>query len=437
MAEKMISPEAQNMLQGLDKQTQDYILSKDFGKQLSDKEVSRFKTQWISSNKAKTGSSSASGGLNGILPESMQNLAIYNMPKEAFDTLVSHMTPGTPEYQAAMDKLNTGFYDVLQQQLNASTEQEQIAAEHNWKTLKSTLESSLGISLSNDAFQAWDQMQSAKNQTAQGNMAGTGIAQEDIDSYLNKVRRSDQQARTQASSQSSSNEENYYKQFATPAQIKALVASDPEKARSLGLLPSAEILATMNPAAMKAKYPNMSDQDIQEKIATILDENGNYRSNLYQKYMTGNSVGVNPGNVNKTLDQYGTPIAETVTPSDTGMLDINAAKNLWKSDTVENSSQAAAAAAARNLGSTQPTAGSNGGVDTTLFNKINATALPSSSANKNTSLENPINIPGSMTTSGSTGGSSSKSNDRGGLSKREFAAKQSGGTLNYKTGNVK
>jgi len=392
---------------------------------------------------------------NGMLPASMQNLTVYNLPDEAFKQLTPQLVPGTPEYQAAMDKLSTAYFDVIQQQVNASTQQEQEAANYNWQNLKKALETNLNVSLSDDAFQAWDQVQSMRNQYNQQGIEGSGIQNEAIDSYLAKARRADEAIRTEGQTKEDASMQDYYMKFATPEQIKALVASDPEKAKGWGLLPSDEIRNNMSVAALKAKYPTMSDADIQKNIASVLDENGNYRSSLYQKYMTGNNLGANQGNVdtaNIVRDQYGNEIAMPVKPSDTGVLDIQAAKEQYQSLNTPLKAQSANYSALVKLGAIKPTSGADSGTSAgTQFNQITPDpSVGSIPTGTTSSLTNPVpqkvdrgglsqrEYDAKYGTGASSGGSSSSSSSgRGGLSKREYAAKQKGGSLNYKTGKIK
>ena len=157
---------------------------------------------------------------------------------------------------------------------------------------------------------------------------------------------------------------------------------------------------------MKAKYPNMSDDEIQQNLATMYDESGNYRSDLYQKYMTGSNLGANQGNVdtaNIVYDQYGNPIVKPVKPSDTGVLDINAAREQYQTLNTPLANLKADDEARRALGSTPPTSGAASGTSAgTQFNTIkpsgSATKPPAS--NPAPTLDKPIIVPSSMTSNG-------------------------------------
>lgn len=276
------------------------------------------------------------------------NSGISNMPADAFQNVVPQLKEGTPEYQAAMDKIDTAYYDVLEQQMNAKTEQDQQAAQYSWQTLKKNIETNLNVKLSDDAFQAWDQVQNIKNTFGQQNLEGSGLQNEATDDYLRKIRNADAASRTGAKSDEESKNMEYYTKFATPEQVKAFAASNPDLAKSWGLTPSDDIKNTMSLSALRAKYPGSTDEQLQGYISQVLDENGNYRSNLYQQHMMGNSPLANEGNVAQTRDPVtGAVIAETVSPTDTGLVDIKKAKQTYLKDTITNRNDAAVADAKR------------------------------------------------------------------------------------------
>ena len=280
----------------------------------------------------------------GILPDGVANSGITSLPDEAVRMMVPQLKPGTPEYQAAMDKINTAYFDVLQQQMNAKTEQEQRVANTNWQTLKKNIETNLNVTLSNDAFQAWDQVQGLKSQFNQQGLQGSGMQAEATDAYLRKIRQADSVARTGAKNDQEKGQMDYYLKFATPQQIAALVASNPEQAKAWGLMPSDDVRNAMSLSALRSKYPGVPDKDLQAYIATVIDENGNYRSNLYQNYMTGSSPGATPGTEQRKYDPVtGKVIGYTVTPSDLGVADINAARAQFQAGTLQNQNDAATA----------------------------------------------------------------------------------------------
>jgi hypothetical protein len=337
----------------------------------------------------------------GIVSENTANSGIMQLPDEAVNGIIPQIKPGTPEYQDAMDKISTAYFDVLQQQMNAKTEQEQQSAQYNWQTLKKTIETNLNIKLSDDAFQAWDQVQGLKNQFGGQNLEGSGFQSEATDAYLRKMRVADANSRTGAATEEDKTQMDYYKKFATPQQVQAFIASNPDKAKAWGLVPSDAVRNAMSLSALKAKYPDKTDQEIQSYIATVLDENGNYRSNLYQNYMTGNNPGASEGNTSIKYNPDGSIASETVTPSDWGMLDINKAKEQFQSDSVMNANLNADIANRKliaenstNIKSTDPASDTVSGTSAgTRFNSITPDASTPAATSGTPTLTNPINAP--------------------------------------------
>jgi len=308
------------------------------------------------------------------IPPSLGGTSLGNLPPDSpvFKVVIPQLKPGTPEYQAAMDQISNAYFDVMQQQMNSSTAQQLEAANYNWQTLKRYIESNLNVKLADDAYQAWDQIQGLNSQFGQQNIQGSGLENESIDSYLSKVRRMNSVTRSEAQTKQESAQQDYYMKFATSEQIKQLIATNPAKAQAWGLVPTPDVLAMMNRENLKSKYPELSDEDIQSYISSILDENGNYRSNLYQKYMTGANIGANVANITTTLDQYGQPISKLVTPSDFGVLDINAARAQNKASQIEMQNLAIDKANRDKLGSTPSTgvtSATSGTAAGTLFNQ--------------------------------------------------------------------
>ena len=298
---------------------------------------------------------------------------IGNLPPEAWQNLIPQLTPGSSEYQAIMDKIDTSYFDILQQQMSANTEQEQQAAQYNWGQLKKNIEMNLGIKLADNALQAWDQIQGLGGQFNQQNIQGSGLQQEAMDNYLNRIRRSDALTRMTSQTEAETKEQDFYRKFATPEKIKAFVESSQgnrDRAIGWGLIPSdgAKSMAQRK-AEMKEKYPNMSDQQIESGLATMYDANGFYRSNLYQKKMTGSNLSADPATVTTTYDQYNNPISKEATASDYGILDIDKAKERTRKAAIETENLRIDHVNRDRMGSTPPTTGAaSAGPGGTQFN---------------------------------------------------------------------
>ena len=230
----------------------------------------------------------------GSLNSAQLDLPVYQLPDEAFKTLIPILDYDSKEFQDAMDAIETSYYDLLEQQLNASTEQEKAIADYNYQQWKDEVEQNLGIQLSNNALEAWSQIEQSFAQYGQRGIFGSGIQNEDIDSYLRRIRRDDQIMRDQVTSKEDQEKMNYYLSAASSDQIKELVDTNPELAKAWGLVPSDDVKAALNLETLKEKYPNAKEEDLAQYISILLDENGNYRSSLYQNQV-GSMMDLNPG----------------------------------------------------------------------------------------------------------------------------------------------
>lgn len=219
------------------------------------------------------------------------NLALDDIPAEAFQTLIPVLDFNSEEFKQKMNDIETAYYDILLQQVQAGTEQEKAVADYNWEKFRQDLERTYGIQLSNNALDAWNQIQQAYDQFAQRGISGSGIQDESIDSFLRRVRQRDTNMRSERVSKEEEQMMQYYTQYATPEQIRALVDEDQAKGLSRdqwratrwGLVPSDEIKNELSLANLKEKYPNTSEDVLMRYVTSILDEHGNYRSGVFSR----------------------------------------------------------------------------------------------------------------------------------------------------------
>ena len=108
---KEITSDAERELLKLGQDARDYILDQDFGGTLREDEVEKYNNKWIEADAINKSQGSAL--LSGMLPEHMQNKTIANLSPENFKTLVPSLMPGTPEYEEAMEKLSTAYFDEI------------------------------------------------------------------------------------------------------------------------------------------------------------------------------------------------------------------------------------------------------------------------------------------------------------------------------------
>lgn len=287
-----------------------------------------------------------------ILSPELANSPVTQLKPEAFSTLVEQLVPGTPAYEKALEGINTAFYDIMQANMGAATAQEKQIADSDYKDLKEYIQNNLGITLSNDAIQGWDQLQTIRNQFSAQNIQGSGLQAESIDNYLKKIRQTDSNARVKSDKDTADAQETYYRTYATSEQIKALIDSDPQKAKDYGLLPSDGKTLEQRKVEMKSLYPNLTDAEISRSLSAMYDDNGYYRSNLYQKYMTGNN-----------------PLDNTGTIGDSGILDIQETTKLYRQSEIDKANIKAVEDARKREGLTPPVTGNDPNTNTQFLNQ--------------------------------------------------------------------
>jgi len=238
--------------------------------------------------------------IKGLTNTDLLSLNIFQMPDTLFKELVPLLDITSDEFKTAAEEIKTAYYDVLEQQINANTEQSKALADENYNILKENVERTYGIKLENSALDAWDQIQSLDASLSSKGLAGSGIGNETLDKFLRSVRRSDQQTRQTKLDQKSMNEANFYTASASPEQIKALNAEDQAKGLSQdqwrttkwGLTPSSDVASKLDVNYLMNTY-GITQKEAENYRASIIDPNGNYYSTLYgnkMKSLYGNAA---------------------------------------------------------------------------------------------------------------------------------------------------
>jgi len=219
------------------------------------------------------------GDLN---PEILNN-SVFKLPSEAFEILVPPLDPNSKVGQEELDKIKSIYHDALLQQAQASTDQEKIAADYNYNAIKNELEKSYKIKLSDNANEAWNQINSLSAQASGSGLVNSGIHDEAVNRYLADRRKSDERSRVDLATKENENRRIQLLNYGTPAEINAL--SEEEKVK-YGLKPSAETAQWYSYDNLKKLYPDLSDDEINKYKNSIIDEYGNYRSVIFQKLNT-------------------------------------------------------------------------------------------------------------------------------------------------------
>ena len=216
------------------------------------------------------------------------NNPIFAIPAAVFSTLVEPLDKNSPEFKAEAEKIQASYYDIMTQKAQAETEQQKAVANESYNLFKDKLNKTYGIQLSDNANAAWGQLNNLFSGASEKGLGSSGLLTEATNKYLADIRKKDQRLRDEKATTATTEEINQLLKSGSSADIQAYIAKNGvERAKALGLVPSDEVANWYSVSNLKTLYPNMSDTEIANIRNMMLDENGNYRSNIYQT-MYGN-----------------------------------------------------------------------------------------------------------------------------------------------------
>jgi hypothetical protein len=202
---------------------------------------------------------------------------IFDIPDKAFETIIPVLDKNSPEFKAEAEKIKDAYHDLLIQQLEANTAQTKAVADDNYRIFKDQIEKKYGIALADNASDAWGQISQLTTGMSEKGLGYSGIFNEAQDRLLADRREADQRLRDEQVTTEEAKRREYYLNQATPEQIQKDLTEE-EKVR-WGLKPTQETLDFIN--NLKTNYPDLSDSEIQNMKDSLIDVNGNLRSQLY------------------------------------------------------------------------------------------------------------------------------------------------------------
>lgn len=229
------------------------------------------------------------------MDQSLFDLPISKISANAFATLVPPIDWTDPKFKDEADKIQAGWFDIMNAKMTADTEQAKMIADQNYADFIRDTKAKYGIQLSNNAREAYNQLQGMFEQGSQRGIANSGIIDDLMQRKLRDTRANNEYLRTSETNTLEGQKRQQLLQYGTPAQIKAEVDKmdaedkakgiDPAMYRSVtwGLVPSAETKNFFTIENLRKVYPEMSDEDLQRVKNLTVDSNGNYMSGLYQK----------------------------------------------------------------------------------------------------------------------------------------------------------
>lgn len=209
----------------------------------------------------------------------------YNMPESIMAAPAPQINKkdNPVEWQAAMDKVQTAYSDVLEMNLDAQTMEDTQAAQTAYKQFKEELDRTYGIQLEDDATKAWGQLEALDTQMAGRGIQGSGIQSEAVDDVLKMVRTQDDRIRQTKMTEDDKKKMEVFKLSATSADVQKLKETDPQKYKDWGFEPDPKLIEELSIENLTKKYPEMSKEEIQALHDITLDENNNYRSTIQKK----------------------------------------------------------------------------------------------------------------------------------------------------------
>jgi len=218
---------------------------------------------------------------SGVSNPDLYRLKLYQMPPELFKELVPTLDISSEAFQQEANQIKDVYHDILMQNFEAQTEQEKAIADENYRLFKEQVEKKYGVALSDNAVNAWDQIENLFTSIGERGLTNSGIGREEVANYLKKVRSQDARLREANLTEKETEERDFYLKSASSREIQDLVSSDPEKAKRWGIIPSEETKQKLSVENLMKEY-GIDEKKAKDYQSWILDENGNYRSNLYQ-----------------------------------------------------------------------------------------------------------------------------------------------------------
>lgn len=233
------------------------------------------------------------------LGSSVLNLPIFSIPDDAFKKLTPLLDPESDAFKDAMDDAANVVYESQLQMLQANTEQDMAAAQAIWQRNKTLLERKLGIRLSNDAIEAWSQIESYQKSASDSGIYGSGIMNQTIDDYLRDQRRRALVNRETTMTDKEQQDIEYYLKYASPEQIASL---SPEMRQQWGMNAGGELQDYFSIENLKKMFPDETDEALQRVRDQYIDPNGNLYSSLYSSYAQNKYA--TQGNYNNWKSKY-------------------------------------------------------------------------------------------------------------------------------------
>jgi hypothetical protein len=210
---------------------------------------------------------------------------VRDMPDALFKTIVPMSDTKSQAYKDAVEGVKSMYADYSDALLAAAPGQAAAIAKANWDEFTRQVNEKYGVQLQNNATKDWNALEALATGMAGRNLSGSGLEAEAIDDTLAQTRKTNQRERVAKLSEVDQKRAAAILSTWSDKEIGALSAEEREK---YGLNVPTEIAATMNFDALKKKYPDASDEEIQSMVDQFMSKNPDgtysYHSTLYKNY---------------------------------------------------------------------------------------------------------------------------------------------------------
>jgi LysM repeat protein len=209
----------------------------------------------------------------------LMNNPVYSIPDELYNVLVPPIDFTTAEGKAEMEAVKSDYHDALLQQIQAKTIQEKRLADTAMEQFLKDTARKYGIQLSNNSLEAWEQLRQLFESMNSRGLSSSGMENEAVDRYLKSVRRADSLIREAQIDEETKQKISNLLKYGSEDEINKMSLEDRTK---YGFVVDKDTLAYFDLANLKKLYPDASEADLKLYRDTMIDKNGNFRSQLYQ-----------------------------------------------------------------------------------------------------------------------------------------------------------
>lgn len=220
------------------------------------------------------------------------DMPIWDIPEKAYGLAITpkSIDLNDPETIAEIERVQTLLSDVAIQMSEADNRRDIAAAQYNWQQLKDEIEKSLNINLSDNAYDAWSQLEALKSNMSDRGLTNSGVFNRLMDTMLRDRRRADQRMRDASLDQKDQQLRTHLLNNGTVEEIENFINERGlDTAKEWGLIPDDETLEYFDMDNLKEMYPGVSEAELQEIRDIMIGDTSSgqpvYKSTLMRNHL--------------------------------------------------------------------------------------------------------------------------------------------------------